>query len=123
MSTNYKEREKPMMHRAVCSSCHQHCEVPFKPDSNKPVFCDACFAAARVTSTNDYVKRKDKMIFDKEDSSKDFVSTVNSTAQLSPSDAKFAELKREISSANAKLDKLVDLMSKLSPKKVEIKEE
>ena len=63
------------------------------------------------------------MIFDRDDSSKDFVSIQTDTATLSPSDTKFAELKREISSANAKLDKLIDLMSKLSPKKIERKEE
>tara|TARA_Y100000310_G_scaffold343091_1_gene449152 strand:+ start:2399 stop:2701 length:303 start_codon:yes stop_codon:yes gene_type:complete len=27
----------------TCASCGQKCEVPFKPTSNKPVYCDNCF--------------------------------------------------------------------------------
>jgi len=34
---------RPEMHRVVCSECGKDCEVPFKPSSNKPVFCDDCF--------------------------------------------------------------------------------
>lgn len=120
--SNYK-KEEVIKYRAICSSCHQHCEVPFKPDANKPVFCDKCFQAARVTSNNDYVKRKDKMIFDKDDSSKDFVSTYSSEVVATPTDAKIIELKREINSVNAKLDKVIDILNKLSPKKIEKKDD
>ena len=28
---------------AVCDTCHSHCEVPFKPTSGKPIYCDNCF--------------------------------------------------------------------------------
>ena len=28
---------------AVCSECGKDCELPFKPTSNKPVFCIDCF--------------------------------------------------------------------------------
>lgn len=34
---------KPEMTKAVCSSCHKECEVPFKPTSSKPVFCSDCY--------------------------------------------------------------------------------
>ncbi|TRO48623.1 DNA-directed RNA polymerase, partial [Candidatus Bathyarchaeota archaeon] len=27
------------LHKAVCSECGQECEVPFKPDPNRPVYC------------------------------------------------------------------------------------
>ena len=27
----------------VCSKCGEHCEVPFKPSNNKPIFCSKCF--------------------------------------------------------------------------------
>ncbi|UCH70262.1 MAG: DEAD/DEAH box helicase [Candidatus Bathyarchaeota archaeon] len=32
------------MHKAVCSECGQECEVPFKPDLNRPVYCRDCWA-------------------------------------------------------------------------------
>ncbi len=37
---NFGPRE---MHKAVCSDCHQDCEVPFKPTEGKPVYCKECY--------------------------------------------------------------------------------
>jgi len=31
------------MHRAVCDNCRKNCEVPFRPTSGKPIFCNDCF--------------------------------------------------------------------------------
>lgn len=33
----------PEMHSATCDDCGQRCEVPFKPNGKKPIFCRACF--------------------------------------------------------------------------------
>ncbi len=35
------------MHKAVCSSCQQECEVPFKPTEGRPVYCRDCFQQHR----------------------------------------------------------------------------
>ena len=35
------------MHKATCSECNQECQVPFKPDPDRPVFCRECFAKKR----------------------------------------------------------------------------
>ena len=32
---------------AVCSTCGKSCEVPFKPNGEKPVYCSACFGKNR----------------------------------------------------------------------------
>ncbi|MBN1785129.1 MAG: hypothetical protein JW815_05280, partial [Candidatus Bathyarchaeota archaeon] len=32
---------------AVCAECGQECQVPFKPDQNRPVYCRECFAKKR----------------------------------------------------------------------------
>lgn len=32
------------MHKAVCDQCGNECEVPFKPTSGKPVYCNNCFS-------------------------------------------------------------------------------
>lgn len=29
--------------KATCSACHKPCEVPFRPNGDKPVYCSACF--------------------------------------------------------------------------------
>src|SRR3989338_5076974 len=31
------------MHSAVCSNCGENCEVPFEPTGSKPVYCFDCF--------------------------------------------------------------------------------
>jgi len=38
------------MHRAICSDCGEECEVPFKPDPNKPVYCQRCWKKRRLSS-------------------------------------------------------------------------
>lgn len=98
--------------KTICDTCHKSCEVPFKPNGKKPVFCDACFRHTKEVTTSDYIRRKDKTIFD---TPENFVQPVNPlTSSYAPSsEVKIAELKRELSSANAKLDKLIDMFNKL----------
>ena len=31
------------MHATVCAKCGERCEVPFKPNNRKPVYCSDCF--------------------------------------------------------------------------------
>ncbi len=33
------------MHDAVCADCGAECQVPFKPNGEKPVLCRECFSA------------------------------------------------------------------------------
>jgi len=35
------------LYRAVCSDCGRECEVPFKPDPERPVYCRACWQVRR----------------------------------------------------------------------------
>ncbi len=37
------ERRSPEMHDVVCAKCGKDCQVPFKPTTDKPVFCSDCF--------------------------------------------------------------------------------
>ncbi len=41
---NSRGRRDFVMTKVVCSDCGADCEVPFKPTSSKPIYCDACFA-------------------------------------------------------------------------------
>ena len=41
-SRNRNTRELEMT-RVTCSGCGDECEVPFRPTTNKPVFCSPCF--------------------------------------------------------------------------------
>ncbi len=31
------------MHKAICSDCGEKCEIPFKPDPSRPVYCQNCW--------------------------------------------------------------------------------
>lgn len=35
------------MFKAVCADCGEPCEVPFKPDPSRPVYCRECWAKRR----------------------------------------------------------------------------
>jgi len=35
--------QEKRMYRAVCAECGRDCEVPFKPNGERPVFCSSCF--------------------------------------------------------------------------------
>ena len=39
--------ESREMHKAVCSDCGQECEVPFRPSSNRLVYCRDCWTKRR----------------------------------------------------------------------------
>jgi CxxC-x17-CxxC domain-containing protein len=39
-----KSRE---MHKAICSDCGQDCEVPFRPDPNRLIYCPDCWSKRR----------------------------------------------------------------------------
>jgi CxxC-x17-CxxC domain-containing protein len=44
----YRERAPREMHDATCSSCGKTAQVPFRPTSGKPVYCDDCFRSRRA---------------------------------------------------------------------------
>jgi len=35
-------------HVAVCNDCGNECKVPFEPDPNKPVYCQACWTTRNI---------------------------------------------------------------------------
>ena len=39
----FRAAEREEVYEAVCSECGSLCEVPFKPEPNRPVFCQACW--------------------------------------------------------------------------------
>ncbi len=35
--------QRPMLFKATCDQCGADCEVPFKPNGQRPVLCHSCF--------------------------------------------------------------------------------
>ncbi len=48
----FKSFHQNNLHKTVCSDCGQECEVPFKPDQNRPVYCQACWTKRRGSRQN-----------------------------------------------------------------------
>ena len=40
---NRRSRQNVEMTKVICSTCKSECEVPFKPTSSKPIYCNDCF--------------------------------------------------------------------------------
>ena len=40
---NYRRDERKEMFKTICDECGKECEVPFKPSSDKPIYCSDCF--------------------------------------------------------------------------------
>jgi CxxC-x17-CxxC domain-containing protein len=49
-SDRWGQRERPprQMHDIVCADCGQPAQVPFKPRSDRPVYCRDCYSKRRT---------------------------------------------------------------------------
>jgi CxxC-x17-CxxC domain-containing protein len=88
-------RERTEMFSATCANCGRQCEVPFRPNGNKPVLCRDCFQNNRGSDSQRPEQRSfDRPRFNRED---------NQT-QAPDYRAQFEML-------NAKMDKILDLLT------------
>lgn len=57
------------LHKAICDNCGKECEVPFRPTSGKPIFCNNCFENQRGGSDSrrfegrNYERSEDRPMF------------------------------------------------------------
>ena len=47
MNKDSKDRFDRILYPAVCADCGEDCEVPFKPDGERPIYCKTCFLKRR----------------------------------------------------------------------------
>jgi len=93
-------QHKPPMKKydAICSTCGKRCEVPFRPDGSRPVYCTDCFGAPHDASSS-----KGKF------PSRDFSSARPSFAP--PAGGKsLADLERQIGAMNTKIDTMLRIL-------------
>ncbi len=90
--SNFAEKQ---MFSATCDQCGERCEVPFRPTNGKPVLCSNCFAASKGESPRpSHVST--------------FVPAVRPTKDSSA----------ELEAINAKLDKILRILTPITPKEV-----
>jgi CxxC-x17-CxxC domain-containing protein len=99
-----RDRGPVTMHRAVCGDCGRNCEVPFRPNGDRPVLCNDCFGGKR---DNDRGGRSD---FGGRPARKEFNDRPSSSFSKPVQDT--SDLKKQISELNTKVDRLIALVEK-----------
>lgn len=98
--------ERPDMHMATCSECGVSCEVPFKPNGRKPVFCRDCFRKQEGEGQS-YERPK---------------SFEKSTYQSTPHGGN-EEVVRQLKALNGKMDQLLAALKELSEEVAETEDD
>lgn len=101
--SNGDERE---MHDAVCSQCGNECQIPFQPRPGRDVFCSRCFEKNRASDTGTSDRRTfDKPSYNRED--------------RQPKPVEIPNYKTQFETLNAKMDKILDLLTTTEVEPVE----
>ncbi len=105
-----RDSRQAQMHSATCAKCNKTCEVPFRPNGERPVFCKDCFGSQRDSFGGDN-RRGDTSDrgFQKRDSSPShsFVPATKSATDNMGLD----ELKKLVEAMNKKLDIVIEKMN------------
>ena len=102
------------MHSTTCSNCGRECQVPFKPNGSKPVFCSDCFekngGETRRSNDRDYAPRRPNF----EDRRPDFSRNRDERPQnfARPQYNDKPQSNDQFASLNSKLDKIIELLSR-----------
>lgn len=86
------------MHDVVCDKCGKECQVPFKPSTNKPVFCDDCFRKDDSGNRRNFDSRS---------------SSGQSQPGISP---------EQFNKLNAKLDRIIEILESFEEEEIEDEE-
>lgn len=101
------DRREITMHKAVCDECKKNCEVPFKPSSDKPIYCNECFGGKRGNDRHpSFEDRGPKKSFNDRP---DFVKPQNSREPNN--------LDKQLTEINNKIDRLVNIIEKFTNSK------
>lgn len=97
---------------ATCSECRNKCEVPFRPSSDKPVYCSACFGMKKSANESRGSERNNRSEYAKPSRDE---RPQRQEAPKVRNDADMADLKRQISGLEQKLNRILDLINPPMP--------
>lgn len=107
--------------KATCTTCGKPCEVPFRPNGQKPVLCRDCFAAKNTSpSGNDNFKRNDR-----DSQARPNLKSENRNDSFRPpvaqhhSDRDHSELTKKVAALESKLNEILTILKQPKP---EVKE-
>jgi CxxC-x17-CxxC domain-containing protein len=112
--------EDRQMHDAVCAKCKKDCQIPFRPMSSKPVFCDDCFDKGKSTNKDSgEVMKQIKVLNDKVDKLIVMLSLKKDTKKTTKSKDK--EVVKKVKAKETKKPKKVATKKAAPKKKVGVK--
>jgi len=97
--------DRAQMFSATCATCNKQCEVPFRPNGEKPVYCRDCFRNQSDAPASDRFAKKE---FSRE-SRREFSKPSFSDRPVA--DKRIDDLKRQLDLMSTKLDNLIALVS------------
>ncbi len=99
---------------ARCSSCQMNCEVPFRPSSDKPVYCSACFNKKNSNAMRDFNKshgeRRDEVRSDVRPAYAERPMRVENQSHASPHTE---DIKRQLANLESKLNRVLEIVNTL----------
>ena len=99
------------MFSAVCATCGNACEVPFRPSGERPVYCRDCFGGKTDAPRSDFGRRDNQRSFEPRRSAPAFAPQQKPQSD----DGRFDEMKRQIDAVHNKLDVVVKMIEVLTP--------
>ena len=87
------------MFKADCAKCGNVCEVPFRPNGAKPVYCNNCFVKDAPTGDRSFAPKRD------------FGPRRDFAPQAPRNDQAFNDLKAELRVVNQNLERLISIMT------------
>lgn len=109
------------MFTAVCANCGKTCEVPFKPNGKKPVYCTECFSngaggdsAPRGNSFDNRFEKTFEQRVQNRDSRDSAPFRAPRPAAPAGDDRRMEQLQREINIMGTKLDRVIDALDRLA---------
>lgn len=103
-----RDGDRPL-YPATCAQCNKSCEVPFRPNGEKPVLCRDCFRAANPTEGG-----RDSSAGRPAYPKRDFDKPYAGKTPTPNTDGQMASLKRELELINSKLDKIMNIVKESS---------
>jgi len=123
---NRPARPAPEMFSATCTDCNKRCDVPFKPSSDKPVYCSACFGMKKSANESrgqdnnrgreDRGSHNERTDFTRPQREQRSPSYDNTRGR---SDDGIADLKKQITGLELKLNRILDLINPPMPSQKE----
>jgi CxxC-x17-CxxC domain-containing protein len=101
------------MYPAVCSKCGNACEVPFRPDGQRPVSCKNCFVN---TTPEDRGARFERSEQSYESPKQAFRAPIAPMTAQKP-DPRIEDIQRNIAKIQAQLERIIVSIATLKPKR------